>query len=390
MRYYFLLFILLGKTVLAQQDVETGTYTGELTQNGKQKFYFEIRLDTIESNGIAKGTTFIKETQSGNFGTITFLGTYKDGQLNFQEKEILKEDKSKDGYFPSNNFYWCIKKCQLTLNKEDKAYKLIGTWTAGGNCGGGKINVSKAISEKDNCDKITTADFLLGAWTGKFKQHACNVNATYPMVVWIQEVNGLKFKGMFIWTDMQYAEDSRSTLEGEIKNGQVYFYENEIISGSGLVLNGIYKSKIINCDQLDGYWYMEKIGNQCNDPQVLKNGGDYNLDHYVIPTIYFNHNSSELSAESKNKLDKFGQFLKDFPSLKFEIKGHTDNSMSNARNLILSNERAQIVINYLVSKGISSNRFKHSYFGSLSPAVENKNESNMALNRRTEIIVIRK
>lgn len=386
MRYILYIAVLLNFLSFGQEI--KGTWKGTLYQDGNKKYYFEIRVDQEDEDGKISGVTYVKESKSGNFGTISFTGTYKNKVLRFQEKEILKEDKEGKGYYTSNNFYWCIKNGTLNLSESDNKYKLRGDWQAKDDCPGGSLTVEKdkENTEKENCDKLLSADFMLGAWRGKFTQHSCGVNNTFPMVVMIDRIDGMKFYGMFIWTDMQYAEDSRSTLEGEIKDGEVYFYENEIISGSGLVLNGIYKSKIINCDKLSGYWYRDYQSKvDCQEMEPYENGGDYKLDHYIVPTVYFDKNSTELRTKSKKDLDEFARFLKDFPSLKFNVDGHTDNTGSNAWNLRLSEKRAQMVIDYIVSKGISPKRFIYKFHGSLAPAVKNSSDENRQLNRRTEI-----
>ena len=386
-----LLILFLSPLLVFSQDIK-GTYKGILYQDPDREYYFEIRVDEVDANGKVKGTTFVREESSGNYGTISYKGTYSKPTFKFNEIEILKQDKQKDGgYYASNTWFWCIKYGSLKFSESDGKYFLEGPWNAGGGCSGGTLKVSKPAPEKPkepDCDELHSAEFMLGSWKGKFHQHACGVFETYPMVVMIDKFEGMKFYGQFIWTDMKYADDSRSTLEGEIKDGYAYFYENELISGGGLVLNGTYKAEIINCDEISGYWFLEKIGSQCNDPQVLKNGGDYDLEHYVIPTIYFDHNSSELRTESVAELKEFAKFLKDFPSMKFEMKGHTDNSGNNANNLILSRKRAQIVIDYLVSLGVKANRFTYTYYAHTEPAEKNDSEKNMQLNRRTEIILL--
>lgn len=369
----------------------TGLWKGKIYQEGNREYYLEFRVDSLDKDGNMSGTTYIKEEASGNFGTILFTGKITGSSFSFKESAIVKEVKDSEGYYESNMFYWCIKHGTVKISSNDKQWRLSGPWTAEGTCPGGTLDVWKdkpPFEPEIDCNKLESADFMLGAWRGKFHQHSCGVNGIYPMVVLIDRVEGMKFYGMFIWTNMQFAEDSRSTLEGEIKNGKIYFYENKIISGSGLVLNGIYKSTLIDCDKLTGYWYRDyQSKTDCPEMKPFENGGDYDLTHYEIPTIYFGLNSSELRPKSIQDLNEFVQFLKDFPSLKFNIKGHTDDSGSNANNLVLSKKRAQIVIDYIVSKGISAKRFSYTYHAQALPATPNSSEENMQLNRRTEILI---
>ncbi|HVT86555.1 MAG TPA: OmpA family protein [Chitinophagaceae bacterium] len=107
----------------------------------------------------------------------------------------------------------------------------------------------------------------------------------------------------------------------------------------------------------------------------------------VLNNIFFDVNKYDLKPESQVELDKLVQLLNDNPTLKVEISGHTDNVGSPADNLILSNNRAKSVVNYLVSKGIDSNRLSYKGYGETKPVAENKTEEGRALNRRTEMKV---
>ncbi|MCB9224894.1 MAG: OmpA family protein [Crocinitomicaceae bacterium] len=397
---FILIIALLFPLSLLSQDIK-GTWKGILKQNPDKQFYFEIRVDEVDSKGNVKGITFIREESSNNFGTISYSGTFLNNVFKFQETEILKEDKNNSGYYASNNFYWCIKKGELKFSENEKKFRLNGAWESTGTCVPGTIDVwkDKKIEKvtppvKDppkqlECD-LKSADFLLGLWKGEFYQHSCGVNHRSPIIIMIDRVDGLKFYGEFIWTAMKYASDSRSTLEGEIKNGKIYFYENELISGGGLVLHGEYENKLTACDKMDGFWYLPKPQGGCGDLKPYQSGGEYDLTHYLIPTIYFDHESSALRPKSITDLDEFSKFLIDFPSISVQLNAHTDNTGSNAFNMILSRERAQVVADYLTKKGISSKRIKFNYHAHTQPAESNKTEQGKELNRRTEIKIVSK
>lgn len=385
--FLFPLFVL-------SQDI-TGTWIGTITQEPDKEFYFEIRVDEVDKKGNVSGTTFIKEVASNNFGTIKYSGTYDGTYFNFEESEIVKEDKNNSGYYPSNNFYWCIKKGKLRLSENTKKYRFTGRWESIGTCKPGNIDVwidkkeEKQPKKELECD-LKSADFLLGLWKGEFYQHSCGVNHRSPIIIMIDHVDGLKFSGEFIWTAMKYARDSRSTLEGEIKDGKIIFYEDELISGGGLVLHGEYENKLIACDKMDGFWYLPKPQGGCGDLDPYESGGEYDLTHYLIPTIYFDHNSSALRPKSISDLDEFAKFLTDFPSIGVELSAHTDNTGSSAWNMILSKERAKVVAKYLTEKGISEKRLVFSYHAHTVPAESNKTEDGRQLNRRTEIKIVSK
>ena len=394
MKLNLILIILINFSLSFSQDI-SGLWTGKTYQGSDRAFYFEMRIDEVKNNGDVTGTTFIREESSGNFGTISFTGKFENGVLHFQEHEIVKEDKSKkDGYWGSNTFYWCIKHGDLKLAEEKGKLKLSGKWAAQSGCTPGTIEVTKEIPERDDVEltdclgEPASADFLFGLWSGTFKQYSCGVHSTSPMIILIDKVDGLKFSGVFIWTEMMYAEDSRSTLQGEIKDGKIYFYEDELISGSGLVLHGTYVNELIDCNKMRGIWQLDAPTSSCPDKHITEAGGDYSLKHYQIPTVYFNHDQSALSNKSVKELTEFADFMKQFPSIKISLAGHTDNTLNRARSMNLSRERSEIVRDFLVKKGVKANRLELSHYAHTKPASTNNDEAGKALNRRTEIKII--
>lgn len=110
----------------------------------------------------------------------------------------------------------------------------------------------------------------------------------------------------------------------------------------------------------------------------------------VLKNIFFDVNKWELKQESMIELDKVIQLLKDNPSVKIEIGGHTDNVGKPADNLTLSNNRAKSVINYFLYKGIPAERISSKGFGETKPVSVNTTVEGRAKNRRTELRVVAK
>jgi outer membrane protein OmpA-like peptidoglycan-associated protein len=71
-----------------------------------------------------------------------------------------------------------------------------------------------------------------------------------------------------------------------------------------------------------------------------------------------------------------------------EIGGYTDSTGTNEYNLVLSEKRALSVVNYLINKGISSDRLRYKGYGNTSPVGDNVTYEGRKLNRRTEAKVI--
>jgi peptidoglycan-associated lipoprotein len=102
----------------------------------------------------------------------------------------------------------------------------------------------------------------------------------------------------------------------------------------------------------------------------------------VPSTITFEFNSSTLTAESRAILDKQANWISQFPEIRFRVYGHTDLVGSNAYNQALGLRRAQAVVAYFATKGISRSRVEAvSSFGETQPVV-NTQQPEMA-NRRT-------
>jgi outer membrane protein OmpA-like peptidoglycan-associated protein len=108
----------------------------------------------------------------------------------------------------------------------------------------------------------------------------------------------------------------------------------------------------------------------------------------VLNNVFFDVNKFDLKPESQVELDKLVQLLKDNPTLKIQVSGHTDNVGKPADNLALSNNRARAVANYLVTNGIAPPRVTPKGFGETQPVADNKTETGRAKNRRTEVKVV--
>ncbi|WP_396590119.1 OmpA family protein [Allomuricauda sp. R78024] len=79
--------------------------------------------------------------------------------------------------------------------------------------------------------------------------------------------------------------------------------------------------------------------------------------------VYFKLNSSYLSTADKEVLDKLIGILESAPSLVIQVSAHTDSRGTDTYNQWLSEKRAKRTVEYLISKGIASERVKYDAFG---------------------------
>ncbi len=109
---------------------------------------------------------------------------------------------------------------------------------------------------------------------------------------------------------------------------------------------------------------------------------------YKLNNIRFATNSSELNKASKNIITDFAGFLKENPRVNVAIHGHTDSAGDAAANMILSNDRAKSVYDFLIKSGINASRLSYKGFGQTKPVVSNENEEGRSKNRRTEFVIM--
>lgn len=104
----------------------------------------------------------------------------------------------------------------------------------------------------------------------------------------------------------------------------------------------------------------------------------------ALRNIFFDVGKATLRSESNSELDRLVKLMKDVPSLKIEISGHTDNTGSASLNQKLSQERAESVVRYLTAKGIKESRMTAKGYGASKPIASNNTQSGRQENRRTE------
>ncbi|HRO62432.1 OmpA family protein [Thermomonas sp.] len=101
--------------------------------------------------------------------------------------------------------------------------------------------------------------------------------------------------------------------------------------------------------------------------------------------IHFDTDKDSLRPESDAVLGQVLDLLKQHPSLKLVIAGHTDAQGSDAHNIDLSNRRAQTVVAWLVAHGIAGERLQAEGHGESQPVASNDSAEGRALNRRVEL-----
>ncbi len=112
-----------------------------------------------------------------------------------------------------------------------------------------------------------------------------------------------------------------------------------------------------------------------------------------IENIYFDYDKSNIRKDAAEQLAKIVAIMKEYPTMKVDVRLHTDSRGSDKYNLALSQRRAKSTIKWIVSHGIKKNRITGKGYGETRlindcandvPCTEEQHQAN----RRSEFIII--
>ncbi len=112
------------------------------------------------------------------------------------------------------------------------------------------------------------------------------------------------------------------------------------------------------------------------------------IDAYA-KTILFDLGKADLRPASYQILNGVVSIMNKYKNERFHIAGHTDNTLTKDFNQTLSQNRANAIRNYLISKGVEASRLTAKGYGEENPVKSNDTEEGRKENRRVEIILIK-
>ena len=107
----------------------------------------------------------------------------------------------------------------------------------------------------------------------------------------------------------------------------------------------------------------------------------------IKQTIFFEFNKATIKRVSFGLLNEVAQAMKDNPTIKVEIQGHTDSVGRDRSNLKLSQKRAESVKAYLTKQGVDFERMVPKGYGETVPIADNRTKDGRAENRRVEFVI---
>jgi OmpA-OmpF porin, OOP family len=216
-----------------------------------------------------------------------------------------------------------------------------------------------------------------------------NLNEKYHLGL-IYPENNIPLPGVPVELYLTGEKESDEILVSKTTTNELGNYNFE------LERNKHYKVLIKNYGYFEKKMPVNTFGIDCSDSIVI---GTTSISY--LPkvnariNIYYDHNKSILSDSALRTIDTtliplFGLF----PNAIVEIGSHTDSTGTDLYNIKLSQKRSESVVNYLISKGIQTERLVAKGYGMRFPIAPNTNKdgsdnpSGRQLNRRTEIKIV--
>jgi OOP family OmpA-OmpF porin len=109
-----------------------------------------------------------------------------------------------------------------------------------------------------------------------------------------------------------------------------------------------------------------------------------------LESIQFVQSKAEFLPSAQPALEQLSTYMHQNPTVEIELAGHTDNQGDFDENVRLSKKRVDLVKEYLVKNGIATKRITTRGYGPTRPIASNNSESTRQLNRRVEMVVLKK
>jgi outer membrane protein OmpA-like peptidoglycan-associated protein len=260
------------------------------------------------------------------------------------------------------------------------------------------IRFRTAIDQSSNNDVSHYTNIRLGINIGDFNRVTEPLYWLNPLSTYLNDLNEVKARPVFDPTDsdkdgvmdaldkeIQSPEgapvDTRGVVLDSDGDGIPDYKDREPFSPPGIAVDEEGVAKIT-------YTTMKEI-QQAIDSVSASRAEVSDCGKWYLPMIHFDMDKSNIKPEFYGLLQHVLDVMTMCPDICITVQGHTDVRTSNEYNNLLSYDRAENIINYLVfTYNISRERFKLMYGGEDAPLIPNaKKKIEHYINRRVEIRV---
>jgi outer membrane protein OmpA-like peptidoglycan-associated protein len=215
-------------------------------------------------------------------------------------------------------------------------------------------------------------------------------DSTFYVNIQLKPIEKLKLSGMIL------DKTTKNPVNAEF---DIYFDNDYIKQDVKIASDGKYSEVFTNYG-----WYLIEISAKgylnFSDTIFVMNDSRHEMqrDFYMSPfeagmtvrlkNIQFNFGKTSLHPDSFDELKSVAEMLTDNPTLELEIGGHTDNEGPEDYNLILSQGRAQSVVDYLITQGVNKTQLIAKGYGESKPIDLGETKEAKAINRRVEFTIL--
>lgn len=187
--------------------------------------------------------------------------------------------------------------------------------------------------------------------------------------------------------EIELIELSKNEVIERVKSDSITGEYTAVIPNGGKY--GLFVQKRAYLNKSLAFDYSEKTDSEGKTIDISLQKIEVIKENVRLENIFFDTNKADLKPESSAELNKLLKVLNENPTMQIEVHGHTDDIGKDADNQILSQKRAEAVMNFLVSNSIQNSRIKAIGFGKNKPVLPNTSEENRQFNRRIEIKVLK-
>ena len=256
---------------------------------------------------------------------------------------------------------------------------------------GDNVCIYTVLESRETPDKVAIMKEIAEAGECGFYQHGLNLESSQAVAEWVSAVFLQKTEGPV---------DSDGDGLIDTLDQCPYTPKGVVVDSSGCPLDsdgdGVpdhldmcpdtqekvsvgYKGCPLDSDGDGVFDYLDQCPNTPMDASADIRGC------WVIKGVKFDTAKWNIKSASYRHLNEVAKILTKNPDINVEIQGHTDNRGAAKYNMMLSDKRANAVMEYLVEHGISPNRLTAVGYGFKIPAVSNATTEGRAQNRRVEL-----
>ena len=177
-------------------------------------------------------------------------------------------------------------------------------------------------------------------------------------------VNGIRSMG--------YSRDNQYTASRATKSGSGIYISVFVGTSSTQV-------DVIEVKEMEGG--LVSVNSDALKADIERDG------HVAVYEILFDTGKATLKPESESVIGEIARMLSDQPHLRLHVVGHTDGTGAFDMNMKLSSDRAQAVVQSLITRhGVATSRLNAHGVGPLAPVSSNATEDGREKNRRVELV----